>query len=1101
MRCPACNADNPAGKKFCGDCGAALAAPCAHCGADNPPGKRFCGECGSKIGSEGSGVASAAKAASSAKIESPNIESPKIESPKIAEGGERRHLTVLFSDLVGSTEIASRLDGETWHEIAAAYQTESAAAVSRLGGHVTKFLGDGLVVTFGYPRAMEDSAERAVRAGLAILEAMAKLNKKFASLGETLQVRVGIHSGAVVVAQGGGKDADMFGDVPNIAARVQTAALADSVFITEATHRLVTGLFVLEDEGAQPLKGVPRPVRLYRVTGANVSRRKPVGELTPFVGREDEVALLTRRFERARDGEGQLVLVMGEPGIGKSRLLEEFRARIKDDPHLWVSCACEELHGNTPFHAVTQMIEMGLAWRDDEAPAEKLAQLERALEATGVKLDEALPLIGELLALPVPADSPALKFSPEQKRKRLFAALAGWVLGTARNQPLVLVTEDLHWADPSTMAWLQMLADQGASGPLLMLCTSRPEFRAPWPMRAHHAQLALNRLNDKQTREMVSGFLARSGFLKDVVEGVIKRTDGVPLFVEEVARLMLEGDRRPGAQEIPATLQDSLAARLDRLGAAKDVAQIGAVIGREFSYALLQAVSNMEETALQSSLTRLSDDDLIQARGFPPDATYQFKHALMQDAAYDGLLKARRQDLHARVARAIEERFPQLAESQPQLLASHWTEAGRTEPAIAAWIKAAGRADARSAFEEAENAYRQALTLVRALPETPERDARELDILTPLIVVAASASSWDSHAVTELSSRAGVLAEKSGNLAQLVMQRFATVVSHYSAGDRVRALALADQLFDLAGREGGDFSLRCAHEAQIMCRLGAGDFAAVESHFDAWKRLCERAGYGPFPGETTGIWSAASTCAWHLGRADTARERAERGIAIGRQSNNPVDLISALTAKVTLGLMTRDPALTEATAREGLALAEKSGLARSVSGFSFPLAWAQAQLGEPEKNVAIMRDLIARTFAEGRRASAGDSVLRLATALIEIGALEDAMITIEQFLKDYPELVLVRPSGLDLRGQLHAKLGQSDAAERDFRDAISSARKIGTKPAELRAATGLARLLRQRGDAGAARALLAPLHAQFSEGSDTRDVREARVLLAELGAA
>ncbi len=1088
MQCRQCNVDNAEGAKFCTECGAAFANRCTKCGKNNSIGAKFCGECGAAL--KVATVAAPIEATKDARAPAP------AGTARIADG-ERRHLTVLFCDLVGSTEIAARLDPEDWHEIGAEYQRTAAEAVTRFGGHVAKYLGDGLVVYFGYPKAMEDAAERAVRAGLAMVEATTKLNERFARHTVKLQVRVGIHTGSVVVAQGGGKDADMFGDAPNIASRVQSAAAPDTVVMTAATHALVSGVFVVEDLGAHALKGIAEPMRLYRAAGAGVSRRRSFeGRAhTPFVGRDDDMQLLARRWQSVREAEGQLVIIMGEAGIGKSRLLDEFRARLKGDPHLWIACAGEELHGNTPFHAVTQMLDQGLGWRGDESKEERFAALERALQAAGLKLEEALPLIAELLDLPLSPSYAAVKFSPEQKRKRLFAALSGWVYWAATIQPLVIAIEDMHWVDPSTIELLQMLAEQGATMPLMLIVTARPEFRAPWPLRAHHAQITLNRLNDRQTREIVASVAARAGLLADVIEGVIKRTDGVPLFAEELTRLMLDNQRQSGAREIPATLQDSLTARLDRLGAAKEVAQIGAVIGREFSYALLSALSSLPEMELQSSLAKLSDAELIYARGLPPEATYQFKHALIQDAAYGALLKTRRRELHAAVARAIEAKFPAIAEAQPQILARHWTDAGETKPAIAAWTKAAKAADARSAFKEAEDAYRQAYALLATLPETPERDSREIDLLVPLVVVASSNHGWTSKEVNALSGRSSALAEKSGNLSQLVLQRFAATAAAWQAGDQARAKALADQLLDLATREGSDFSLRCAHEAQVWTAQHAADFAGVGRHYDSWLRICERSGYGPFPGETPATAGTAAQAAWHLGCSLVSDERMARAVAFGRQSSNPIDLVIALSAKAQLLVMRRQPEATRETATEAVAIAAEHSLTGIADVPRFFLLWARAQLGGYRESVAFMRESIAAMLNNGARQAAADALLRLAHVHNIEGALADASIAVEQFLNDYPDYIILRPNALQLRGEVRLKLGQNDLAESDFRDSIELARKIGTKPPELRAAASLALLWQAQGKRDEAREFLAPIYAGFTDGFDTRDLIEAKAVL------
>jgi class 3 adenylate cyclase len=492
-------------------------------------------------------------------------------------------MTILFCDLVGSTPLSQQLDAEDWRDIIAQHQEAAASVIARFGGHVAKKLGDGLLVYFGWPIALEDDPERAVRAGLAIVDAMVPLNAKLADGGGTrLAVRIGMHTGQVVIADGG----EVFGETANIAARVQNAAEPDTVVVTAATQRLVAGMFVVEDRGPQALKGVREPVTLYRVVQPSVVRRRGhhsvARALTHLVGREDEMRLVLSRWERAREGEGQLALVVGEPGIGKSRLVEEFRARIRNDTHLWIECAGEQFFENTPFHAVTQILDQGLGWRGDESKEERASQLERSLELAGMKLGEAVPLIAEMLNLPIPEKYPPVMFAPDQKRKRLLANLATWVLNVARLQPVVIAMEDLQWVDPSTLELTQTLVEQAATAPLMLLYTARPEFHAPWPMRAHHAQITLNRLNDRQTREMVAGVAAHAAMASEMIDTVVKRTDGVPLFAEELTRLILERGGRSVAREIPATLYDSLTARLDRLGPAREVAQVAAVLGREF---------------------------------------------------------------------------------------------------------------------------------------------------------------------------------------------------------------------------------------------------------------------------------------------------------------------------------------------------------------------------------------------------------------------------------------------------------------------------------------------------------------------------------------
>ena len=570
--------------------------------------------------------------------------------PLSTDAAERRPITVMFCDLVGSTSLAAKLDAEDWRNLVNAYLDEASAAVTGLGGHVLKRLGDGLMALFGYPQAQENDAERAVRAALAIQRALADLNARNAAKGAPeLSARIGIESGPVVVEATG----EVFGDAPNVAARVQAAAEPGSVLVTMNVQRQVAGLFVAEEQGARELKGVSEPVQLFRIVRASGGgRRGGARTLTPFVGREEELGVLARRWERARAGEGQLVLIVGEPGLGKSRLIEEFHSQLTETPHTWSEWSASQLLQNTPLHPIA---EWGRQRFGVDAPAEqRLADLENTLRLIGLDPAEHAPLLAPLVDIPLPPER-AASFPPEELRRRQLAAMTALVLAGARSQPVVLAFEDLHWADPTSLDLLRALADRGAQAPLLLLATTRPEFRPPWSLRSHHSLISLSPLDRAGVARMVGEISASHALSKEVIEGVSERTGGVPLFVEEVTRLLLERGEQGGVQAIPPTLQQSLAARLDRLGPAREVAQIGAVLGRDFAYPLLRDVAELDESALQSSLERLADADLLFVEGAPPQANYRFKHALIQDAAYDSLLKSRRQALHRRAAEVLRE--------------------------------------------------------------------------------------------------------------------------------------------------------------------------------------------------------------------------------------------------------------------------------------------------------------------------------------------------------------------------------------------------------------------------------------------------------------
>ena len=550
----------------------------------------------------------------------------KARAPEPA--AERRPITVLFCDLVGSTSLAAKLDAEDWRTLLNAYLDAASTAVTAFGGHVLKRLGDGLMALFGYPAAQENDAERAVRAALAIQRALADLNARNAARGAPeLKARIGIESGPVVVEANG----EVFGDAPNLAARVEAAAEPGSVLVTANVQRQAAGLFVAEDEGARKLKGVSAPVQLFRIVRASGGgRRGGVRALTPFVGREEELALLARRWERALIGEGQLVLIVGEPGLGKSRLVEEFHERLKETPHTWSAWSASQLLQNTALHPVA---EWGRARFGADAPAEaRLADLEGTLRLIGLDPAENAPLLAPLVDIPLPPER-VLSLAPEELRKRQMAAMTAWTLAGARSQPIVLAFEDLHWADPTSLDLLEALAERSAQARLLILATTRPEFRPPWSLRSHHSVISLAPLDRAQVARMVEEISTRHALSKEVIEGVSERTGGVPLFVEEVTRLLLERGEQGGAQAIPLTLQQSLAARLDRLGPAREVAQIGAVLGREFSYGLLSSVAAVApvaavvdrgpvgavaDRALQSALDRLAEADLLYVEGAPP---------------------------------------------------------------------------------------------------------------------------------------------------------------------------------------------------------------------------------------------------------------------------------------------------------------------------------------------------------------------------------------------------------------------------------------------------------------------------------------------------
>jgi class 3 adenylate cyclase/tetratricopeptide (TPR) repeat protein len=1025
---------------------------------------------------------------------------------------------VLFCDLVGSTEIAARLDPEEWREVVAGYHRAVAGAITRFGGYVAQYLGDGVMAFFGYPEAHDNDAERAARAGLAMLDAISKLGGQPGH--PKLAARVGIDSGAVVVGAGADKETDVFGEAPNIAARVQAAAEPGTVLITDAVHRLVSGLFVVESRGASRLKGIERPIQLYKVVRPSGVRGRleaaaTVRGLTPFVGREDELLLLKNRWERTLEGEGQVVLVIGEAGIGKSRLLQRFHELIPDAPHPWLEAAAAPFFQNTPFHAIAELLrqlvgQASLPATDTRAARatangsaaqldtnEHLAQLESALLMVGLKPAEAIPLIAPLLNLPASAKYSPPPIPPEQQRRRLLAMLVEWVLGAARAKPLTIKLEDLHWADASTLEVVQLLVEQGPTAHLLLLCTARPEFHPQWPLRAHHTQITLNRLSARNVREMIAQVVARHALTGETVDTVIERTGGVPLFVEELTHALLEsGSAKLAGREIPVTLHDSLMARLDRLGPAKEVIQIGAVIGGEFSYELLHAVHPVGAEDLQAALRSATDAELVYVRGITPEATYQFKHALIRDAAYEALLKSRRKELHGQVARTIDEQFPVLREAHPEVLARHWTEAGETAQAIAEWTRAGKAAESHHAFKEAQQSYEQALGLLSLLPESVERDLHELELRQSIIRMLVITSGTTSPESVDARVRAIALAKKSGNLSQLVSLMHATGYAAWSAGDYESAATLADEALELALRDGNPTNLGLVYRLQVTVRNSRGDLAGAEEHFARGLKFFEDVAIWPLPLFRLIPFGVASWNAWMLGQADLAHERVARLMAETNQ-NNPAEVAWSGSIGSVTYLLLREHERTEMLAARALELAEKHKMPQ-IAGFArCDLGQARAWLGRPSEGVALIRQGIAGMAALGTHHDV--YIVFLAESQALSGAIGDALETIEPVLQpNRPDANIIRPEAFRLRGELQMKQGRREPAEADFCTALTLARSMGAKSWELRAATSLARLLRDTGRRDEARTMLAEIYNWFTEGFDTVDLKEAKALLDEL---
>ena len=763
-------------------------------------------------------------------------------------GAERRQLTVMFCDLVGSTALSARLDPEDLRAVIGAYHRCVAKVIGRGGGFVAKYMGDGVLAYFGYPRADEHDAERAVRAGLALVEAVAGLDT---AAGAPLQVRVGIGTGLVVVGdligQGASQEQAVVGETPNLAARLQALAEPGTVVIGPSTRRLTGGLFDYEDLGAVEIKGLATPVIASRVLRESAAEGRFAALRTagtPLVGRDEELALLQRRWQQAKSGEGCVVLVSGEPGIGKSRLAQTLLERLSGEPHTRLRLFCSPHHQDSALYPTITQLERAAGFRRDDTAEQRLDKLEAMLAQATDDLGEAAPLLAALLSLPAGERYPPLNLTPQKQKEKTLRALVAQVEGLALRQPVLMLFEDAQWSDPTSLELLDLIIDRVPALQVLLIITFRPEFTPPWAGRPHVTSLALNRLPPRQRAEMIAGVTGGKALPEEIADQIIDRTDGVPLFVEELTKAVVEsgmltdvGDRYTAAGQvtplaIPASLQASLLARLDRLAPVREVAQIGAALGRQFSHELIGAVAPMPQPQLDDALAQLVGAQLIYRRGTPPDAEYTFKHALVQDAAYSTLLRTRRQQLHARIAATLEDRFPEIVAAQPALLAHHCTEAGLTEKAVEYWLAAGRQAWGRSAIAEAVALFRRGLALVPALPDGDWRRGRELDLQIVLGQALIMNRSWAAPELDEVYPRARELALTLNRPRALLFALWGQFTDHLFRADLKRARRLAAELRELGDTADDVLMQVMGCSASGMACLFLGEFTAARAYVE-----------------------------------------------------------------------------------------------------------------------------------------------------------------------------------------------------------------------------------------------------------------------------
>ena len=1034
--------------------------------------------------------------------------------PKTPEvSAERRPITVMFCDLVGSTGLAASLDVEDWRVLLSAYLDAASAAVSQMGGRVAKTLGDGLIALFGHPIAQENDSERAVRAALAIQRALAELNRKNDGTGQPkLDARIGIESGAVVVDEAG----EIFGDAPNVAARVQALAEPGTVMVTARVQHQVSGLFVAEDRGAHLLKDAREPTTLFRIVRGSGGRRGGARALTPLVGREEELDLLRRRWERAARGEGQIALVVGEPGIGKSRLIKEFRLRLRETPHTFVEWSSSQLLQNTPLHPLA---EWGRQRFGADLPGEeRLADLENTLRLIGLDASEYAPLVAPLVDVPLPEER-AAKLAPEELRRRQMAALTSWVLAGARSQPAAVVFEDLHWADPTTLDLMQALAERAAQAPLLIIATMRPEFRPSWSARSQHSVIALSPLDRTDAALMVGELAQGHALSQEVVEAVSERTGGVPLFVEEVTRLLLERGEVDGLQAIPPTLQQSLAARLDRLGEAREVAQIGAVLGREFSYALLAAVGGVVGQELQTAadvrglkfgLDRLVDADLLFVEGAGAQATYRFKHALIQDVAYDSLLRSRRHALHRRAAEILRD-DPGRAAAEPEVIAHHLTQGGLDDLAIEWWGKAGDLALYRSAFKEAIAHLGKAIEMTEALAGAGEVDQTggklKLHVAYAHAMIAAH-----GHGAPETVAafvRAHELAADSADMQARFSSNYGLWAGSYLHGDLPAMFEPARAFLRDVQTRPSSPEAGVAHRTYGVTQWFTGNFVEARTHlehaaaiFDPERDRDLAFRFGQDVGVSAMVYLAIVL--WPLGEVDRAREIADATAARIAKLNHLATSTYGLMHCAMFEIIARNAGRAAPLAKALSSVAHEHGIALWIGFGAFLEAWVELESRPASVALLNMRRAAALLDADGVGAFKPLVKASLAGAEAKNGELKAALATLEEALDGFDRTGQrwFNAEIHRMRGEILLELNPADPAlaANAFLTAVSVAQAQKTCSFELRAALALAKLYQSSGRAVDADAVLAPALEGFSPTPEMPEIEQALAFVGDIEA-
>jgi class 3 adenylate cyclase/predicted ATPase len=1036
---------------------------------------------------------------------------------------ERRQLTVLFCDLVGSTALSDRLDPEDMREVIRAYQRSCASAVANYDGFVARYLGDGILAYFGFPHAHEDDAERAVRTGLDMVTSIGRIETR---AGVRLEARVGIATGLVVVGERIGEDFleehDVVGTAPNVAARLQALAEPGTVVIAGATRRLLGETFDLRDLGQQDLKGLSEPVAVWSVAGIAASDSRfevaRAARLTHFVGRERETELLLERQRLAWEGHGQLVLISGDAGIGKSRIAAWLGDHLEMEAQAKLRFQCSPYHANSALFPFIVQLERAAGFASDDSPARRLDKLETMLASTPHAATD-VPLLAALLSIPLSGRYPELELSPAQQRRQTIAALLDKIVGKAQEEPVLIVFEDAHWADASSLEFLDLAIERIRRLPILIVVTYRTEFDPPWASPPHARALNLGRLGHEHVRAMVERVAGGRSIPAEVMELIVAKTDGIPLFVEELTKAVLEleflvedaghfrlvGPLPPLA--IPDSLKDSLTARLDRLGSVKEIAQVGAVIGREFSFSLLKRLIRADETALQAGLEQLEDAELVFRTGEPPEASYTFKHALVQEAAYESLLKSRRHLLHWRIAEALRDHFASVAETEPELIAQHFTQAGHATSAIEWWGRAGERALRRSAVVEAIAHLGQALALAEGLGDAPAQRPLQLRLQISYGNAMMWARGYGAPETTAAFERAHNLAAEVGDTTEIFSAYYGLWVSSYVRGALAPAQALAAEFLRDAERRPGSPQIGVAHRICGVTRWFEGDYMGARSHIEqalaAWDPDRDRElafGFGQDVGVAARFQLALVL--YPLGEVDRARSLAEEGLELARRSGHIPSIAYGHFHMGLLEALRRDPARALPHAEAQFDLGREHGLLLWLPVGTFLRGWARWHAGEREAGEEGMREGIALLRVRGINNHMPLLGVLQAEVEAQLGRVDVGLAILDEHLAEIGRTGqrAFEAEQHRQRAELLLLRGPANAAEAEcaYRRALAVASAQHTRIFALRAALGLASLCRAMGRCDEARVLLASAKDGLSEKSEVPEVRMAGMLFASL---